>query len=191
MNSEIITHAIESGREQKEMSKEAKDKYDDIRIKIITNELPNEQIEPREKTTPYLLLDTVQMLRYLTLARMFTYLSKKIFIPTVGIECFSLEILKLVKNPQPCDINLIQNIVSLEEFSSITTPRFRLPLSWVLISRFRIRSNALDRLTTLISVFSPEPPSLLSLSSGVVVRLPMKFFLVVLDENFAREFISK
>lgn len=66
MNSEIITHAIESGREQKEMSKEAKDKYDDIRIKIITNELPNEQIEPREKTTPYLLLDTVQMLRYLT-----------------------------------------------------------------------------------------------------------------------------
>jgi hypothetical protein len=93
-----------------------------------------------------------QMLRYVTLARIFTYLSRKILIPTVGIECFSHEILNLVKNPQPCDINLIQNIVSLEEFSSITTPRIRLPLSWVLISRFRIRSNALDRLTTLISV---------------------------------------
>jgi hypothetical protein len=66
MNSEIITHAIESGSEQKEMSKEAKNKYDDIRIKIITNELPSEQILPREKKTPYLLLDTVQMLRYLT-----------------------------------------------------------------------------------------------------------------------------
>jgi len=66
MNSEIITRAIESGRQQKELSKEAKDKFDDIRIKIITNELPSEQFLPREKTTPYLLLDTVQILRYLT-----------------------------------------------------------------------------------------------------------------------------
>lgn len=93
-----------------------------------------------------------QMLKHVTLARIFTYLSRKILIPTVGIECFSHKILNLVKNPQPCDINLIQNIVSLEEFASISTPRFRLPLSWVLISRFTIRSNALDRLTTLISV---------------------------------------
>ena len=93
-----------------------------------------------------------QMLRYVTLARIFTYLSRKILIPTVEIECFSHKILNLVKNPEPCDINLIQNIVSLEEFASISTPRFRLPISWVLISRFRIRSNALDRLTTLISV---------------------------------------
>jgi hypothetical protein len=93
-----------------------------------------------------------QMLKHVTLARIFTYLSRKILIPTVGIECFSHEILKLVKNPQPCDINLIQNIVSLEEFASISAPRFRLPVSWILISRFTIRSNALDRLTTLISV---------------------------------------
>jgi hypothetical protein len=59
-----------------------------------------------------------QMLRYVTLARIFTYLSRKILIPTVEIECFAHKILNLVKNPQPCDINLIQNIVSLEEFSS-------------------------------------------------------------------------
>ena len=93
-----------------------------------------------------------QMLRYVKLARIFTHLSRKILIPTVGVEYFSHKILNLVKNPQPCDFNLIQNIVSLEEFASISTPRFRLPISWVSISRFRIRSNALDRLTTLISV---------------------------------------
>lgn len=93
-----------------------------------------------------------QMLKHVTLARIFTFLSRKILIPTVGIECFSHKILNLVQNPQSCDINLVQNIVSLEEFASISPPRFRLPVSWVWISRFTIRSNALDRLTTLISV---------------------------------------
>ena len=66
MESELIKQLIESGSQQKELSNEAINKYNDIRIKIIMGRRKDIVNLPRDKSSVYLFLDTVQILRYLT-----------------------------------------------------------------------------------------------------------------------------
>ena len=85
-------------------------------------------------------------------ARLFSYLSEKFVVPLLEIETFSEEIIKEIRNTSHEEINLIQQIVTLESLIGVPSPMFRIPLPWTFIYRVSRRSAALDRLLTLISV---------------------------------------
>jgi hypothetical protein len=86
------------------------------------------------------------------IVRFFLFFSERLFVPTVDIETFNSKVVSLIKDPLAIEVDLIDNIPTMENFSKVTSIKFRFPFSWIIISRFSHRSEFLDRLLTLVTV---------------------------------------
>lgn len=86
------------------------------------------------------------------IVRFFLFFSERLVVPTVDIETFTSKVLSLIKDPLAIEVDLIDQILTLENFSKVTPVKFRFPFSWIFISRFSHRGEVLDRLLTLVTV---------------------------------------
>jgi len=104
------------------------------------------------KSVPNFSSSMKSFLQFGAIVRIFSYLTKKLLIPTVDIETFSSTLLTLIGTSGPVEINLIQEVSIFENFVNITPAQFHLPIPWSLISKISIRGEVLDRLLTLVTV---------------------------------------
>jgi hypothetical protein len=86
------------------------------------------------------------------IVRLFLFFSERLVVPTVDIETFTSKILSLIKDPLAIEVNLIDNMSTMEHFAKVTPINFRFPFSWISVSRISHRGEVLDRLLTLVTV---------------------------------------
>jgi dTDP-4-dehydrorhamnose reductase len=104
------------------------------------------------KSDPNFSSSMESFLQFEAMVRIFSYLTKKLLIPTVDIETFSSTLLALIGTTEPVEINLIQEVSIFENFANISPAQFHLPIPWSLISKISFRGEVLDRLLTLVTV---------------------------------------
>lgn len=92
------------------------------------------------------------LIRLRSVVRVFTFFSKRLYVPTVDVAFLSESILGMIENPIITEIDLIQNIEAIETIIDIPRAKLYIPISWAFIAYFKNRGQALDRLLTLISV---------------------------------------
>lgn len=82
----------------------------------------------------------------------YSRLSERVLVPLVSVEAFSSCLLDLIRNYEAGELNLYQEVKTLENLSGFRDFYVRIPLKWGTILKFLNRGGAVDRLLTLLSV---------------------------------------
>jgi hypothetical protein len=93
-----------------------------------------------------------QLHKYRTFVWIYARLSERVLVPLIGIEAFSSCLLNLIKNYKVEELNLFEEVKTLENLAGFRDFYARIPLKWGTFFKFLNRGEATDRLLTLLSV---------------------------------------